>query len=98
MAYSTYEDVLHACGLTLKRITDLHEGDMTDTQVQDMIEDMIDEADQQIRDLIEIPITIKEEIHEIDEDISLTKVYLGNYDESYVGDESLDVQAAFQRY
>lgn len=82
MAYCTFQDVLDICGLTLARIVAVYEGDKTTAQVQSMIEDFIDEADQQIKDLLLIPIIIHDETHIIDEDISVTKIYLGSYDDS----------------
>lgn len=98
MAYSTYQDVLDICGLTLTRVSAVYEGDKTDAQVQSMIEDFIDEADQQIKDLLLIPIIIHDETHIIDEDVSVTKVYLGSYDdagvflETWQGTQPINVQ------
>jgi len=96
MAYSTYQDVLDACGLSLTRISAIHNGDKTDVQIQTMIGDFIDEADQEIKDLLGIPIIIHEEIHVIDDSISLTKVYLGNHDETWRGTQPIDVQTCVQ--
>lgn len=92
--------MLEASGLmTLARIVSLYDdASVTETTVEDMIEKMIDEADKQIQDLLGIPITITEEIHVIDEDVSLTKVYLGSYDDSdvfletWIGNEPINVQ------
>jgi hypothetical protein len=94
MAYSTKEDVLKAVGIgiTVERITALHEGKMTDDQIEDMIEEFIEDADKEIADKLQIPFHVHSETHQIDDDISLTTVYLGNYDESYVGNGSLNVQ------
>jgi hypothetical protein len=96
MAYSSYTDVLDICGLTLARIVAVYEGDKTTAQVQTMIGDFIAEADQQIKDLLGVPIIIHEEIHVIDDSISLTKVYLGNYDETWRGTQPINVQACVQ--
>lgn len=84
MAYSTYQDVLDITGLmTLARIVSLHtDPSITTATIQTMITGFIAEADQQIKDLLLIPIIIHDEIHIIDEDISVTKIYLGSYDDS----------------
>jgi hypothetical protein len=65
---------------------------MSDADVQTMITGFIAEADQEIKDLLGIPTIIHEEIHVIDEDLSLTTVYLGNYDETWRGTQPIDVQ------
>jgi len=82
MAYCTYQDVLDITGLSDTRISTIHNGDLSPAQVQTMITGFIAEADQQIKDLLLIPIIIHDEIHIIDEDVSVTKVYLGSYDDS----------------
>jgi len=96
MAYSTFTDVLEACGLSLARIVALHEGDMTTAQVQTMITGFIAEADQQIKDLLDIPITIHQERHVLDDGLSLTKIYLGSYDETFEEIVTRDVQDCVQ--
>jgi len=94
MAYSTYLDVLEASGLkTLSRVVSLYDDpSVNDSIVQDMIEKMIEEVDQEIKGQLHIPITVHEEMHVVDEDIGLTKVYFGSYDETYCGHHVLDVQ------
>ena len=84
MVYSTYQDVLDITGLmTLARIVSLHDDpSVTLATIQTMITGFIAEADQQIKDLLLIPIIIHDEIHIIDEDVSVTKIYLGSYDDS----------------
>jgi hypothetical protein len=85
--------------MSLARIVSLYDdASVTPTIISAMIAKMIEEADQQIKDLLCIPITIHEEIHVIDEDVSLTEVYLGSYDdtpaflETWHGTELINVQ------
>lgn len=97
MAYSTIQNVLDICGLSLAKIVSLHDDpSVTLATVQAMITGFIGEADQQIKDLLGIPTIIHEEIHVVDDSISLTKIYLGNYDETWRGKLPIDVQACVQ--
>lgn len=88
MAYSTYDDVLRVCGLSLTRIVNLHEGDMTTAQVTTMIQDFIAEADQQIKDLLPVPIIIRDELHVADGENSAFD--LGSSDQEHYSDYDVE--------
>ena len=83
MAYSTVQDVLKAAGLgiSVQRITKLHDPDMTDAQVTTMIEEWIDEADAEIKEELEVPMVVKDEIHIADGETS--EFLLGPQDEEH---------------
>ncbi len=83
MAYSTVQDVLKAAGLgmTVQRITKLHEGDMTDAQVTTMIEEWIDEGDEEIKEALEVPMVVRQEPHIADGETS--EFLLGPLDEEH---------------
>lgn len=83
LPYSTVEDVLKACGLgiTVQRITELHEGDMSDADVEEMIEEFIEEADEEIQEELDIPMEVMMEVHIADGETS--DFLLGPLDEEH---------------
>lgn len=93
MSYCQVEDVLDVTGLDYARIIQLSERYADQAQVDILIDDYIAKATREIRMFLGIPIPVHCETHEVDEDIAnyQTRVYLGNYDESYCEyDEMID--------
>lgn len=63
MSYCTVSDVLNATGLDIDRIKKLSPRHSTTTLVNDLIEEFIDDAQKEIREIMKIDSTINKELH-----------------------------------
>jgi len=86
MSYCSVNDVYDATGLDGDFLIELSVRLESADDVSTLIEGYISDATEEIKKLLDHPLVVRREKHRMDEDIvglDMTRVYLGNYDETY---------------